>query len=213
MKTLHAMGSGTGLACGFGQLEAFGLEQPLIAVCGDSTFYHAVMPALANARYNGSNFLLLLLDNSATAMTGFQPHPGTGRTATGGKAPVLDLSAICEALGARVEVADPFDMKATTETILRLIQDKEGVKVLILRQVCALVRSRHQQRLYHIYIDPELCLGGNCGCNRLCTRVFKCPGLVWDKDTGKARIDEAICTGCGVCAEICPTSAIRKEVA
>ena len=213
MKTLHAMGSGTGLACGFGQLKAFGLDQPLIAVCGDSTFYHAVMPALANARYNGSNFLLLLLDNSATAMTGFQPHPGTGRTATGDKAPVLDLRAICEALGARVEVADPFDMKATTETILRLLQDEEGVKVLILRQVCALVRSRHQQRLYHMYIDPELCLGGNCGCNRLCTRVFKCPGLVWDKDTGKARFDEAICTGCGVCAEICPTSAIRKEAA
>jgi len=28
-----------------------------------------------------------------------------------------------------------------------------------------------------------------------------------------AHIDEAICTGCGVCAEICPSSAIRKEVA
>ena len=57
MKTLHAMGSGTGLASGFGQLHRFGLEQPVIAVCGDSTFYHAAMPALANARYNGANFL------------------------------------------------------------------------------------------------------------------------------------------------------------
>ncbi len=102
MKTIHAMGSGAGLASGFGKLERFGLSQPVLAVCGDSTFYHAAMPALVNARYNGSHFVLLLLDNSATAMTGFQPHPGTGRTATGKDAPVLDLKTICEALGAKV---------------------------------------------------------------------------------------------------------------
>ena len=173
MKTLHAMGSGAGLACGFGQLNRFGLEQPAIAVCGDSTFYHAAIPALVNARYNGANFLLLLLDNSATAMTGFQPHPGTGLTATGGEAPVIDLKAICEALGARVVVVDPFDMATTVETILRLLQDEKGVKALIL----------------------------------------KCPGLMWDKAVGKARIDEAICTGCGFCSEICPASAIRREAA
>ncbi|MBW2101125.1 MAG: 4Fe-4S binding protein [Deltaproteobacteria bacterium] len=213
MKTLHAMGSGTGLACGFGQLHRFGLEQPVLAVCGDSTFYHAVMPALANARYNGADFLLLLLDNSATAMTGFQPHPGTGRTAAGGEAPVLALEALCEALGARVEAADPFDVKETTGTILRLLRDREGVKVLILRRECALVRSRRQGKLFRVEVDPEKCLGDRCGCNRLCTRVFRCPGLVWDRENQRTRIDEAICTGCGVCADICPESAIRKEVA
>ncbi len=115
MKTLHAMGSGTGLACGMGQLGRFGLDQPVLTVCGDSTFYHAVMPALANARYNGANFILLLLDNSGTAMTGFQPHPGTGKRATGQEAPILDLKTICEALGARVEEADPFQLHETTE--------------------------------------------------------------------------------------------------
>jgi indolepyruvate ferredoxin oxidoreductase alpha subunit len=213
MKTLHAMGSGTGLAGGFGQLKAFGLDQPIIAMCGDSTFYHAVMPALANARYNDSNFLLLLLDNSATAMTGFQPHPGTGRTATGHDAPVLDLDPICKALGAKVKTADPFDVAATTETILSLLHDEEGAKVLILRQECALVRARRQKRLFNVEIDSERCLGESCGCNRLCTRIFKCPGLVWNPSAGKARIDEAICTGCGVCVEICPASAITKEVA
>ena len=212
MKTLHAMGSGTGLASGFGQLNAFGLDQPVIAVCGDSTFYHAVMPALANARYNKSSFLLLLLDNSATAMTGFQPHPGTGRTATGDEAPVLDLEAICNALGASVEVTDPFALTETTETILRLLKDREGAKVLILRRECALVRGRREKKLFNMEVDQELCLGELCGCNRLCTRVFKCPGLAWDTATGKARIDDAICTGCGVCAEICPASAIQKEV-
>jgi len=213
MKTIHAMGSGAGLAAGFGQLERFGLSQPVLAVCGDSTFYHAAMPALVNARYNGSNFVLLLLDNSATAMTGFQPHPGTGRTATGKEAPVLDLKVICEALGAKVEVTDPFDLAAATDAMLKFLQDKEGVKVLILRRECALVRSKKQKKLYRVEVNQERCLGETCGCNRLCTRVFKCPGLYWDRATGKAGIDEAICTGCGVCAEICPASAIRKEVA
>jgi len=213
MKTIHAMGSGAGLAAGFGQLDRFGLSQPVLAVCGDSTFYHAAMPALVNARYNGANFVLLLLDNSATAMTGFQPHPGTGRTATGKESPVLDLKGICESLGARVQVADPFDLAATTEALLKFLQDKEGVKVLILKRECALVRSKKQKKLYQVEVNQERCLGETCGCNRLCTRVFKCPGLYWDRATGKAGIDEAICTGCGVCAEICPASAIRKEVA
>jgi indolepyruvate ferredoxin oxidoreductase alpha subunit len=211
MKTVHAMGSGTGLACGFGQLDRFGLEQPVLAVCGDSTFYHAAMPALANAYYNGASFLLLLLDNSATAMTGFQPHPGTGSTATGDEAPVIGLKAICEVFGARVEVVDPFDVATTVETLLRLLQDEKGVKVLILRRECALVSAKHQKRLYKVEVDTERCLGENCGCNRLCTRLFICPGLMWDKEAGKARIDEAICTGCGVCAEICPAMAIQKE--
>jgi indolepyruvate ferredoxin oxidoreductase alpha subunit len=213
MKTIHAMGSGAGLASGFGQLGRFGLSQPVLAVCGDSTFYHAAMPALVNARYNSANFILLLLDNSATAMTGFQPHPGTGRTATGKEAPVLDLKRICESLGAKVEVTDPFDQTATTEAMVKFFQDEEGVKVLILKRECALVRSKKQKKLYQVEVDPERCLGETCGCNRLCTRVFKCPGLYWDRATGKAGIDEAICTGCGVCAEICPASAIRKEVA
>jgi indolepyruvate ferredoxin oxidoreductase alpha subunit len=211
MRTLHAMGSGTGLACGFGQLSRFGLEQPVIAVCGDSTFYHAAMPALANAYYNGSNFLLLLLDNSATAMTGFQPHPGTGETATGKEAPVIDLKATCQVFGAHVEVVDPFDLAATVETLLRLLQDEKGVKVLILKRECALVSAKHQKRLYQVEVEQERCLGETCGCNRLCTRLFKCPGLMWDQATGKARIDEAICTGCGVCTEICPALAIKKE--
>ncbi len=213
MKTLHAMGSGTGLACGFGQLERFGMEQPVVAVCGDSTFYHAAMPALANAHYNGANFLLLLLDNSATAMTGFQPHPGTGSTATGGTAPVIDLKAVCEVLGASVEVVDPFDMEATVETILRLIRMEKGVKALILKRECALVSGKRQKKLFQVEVDQGRCLGEACGCNRLCTRIFKCPGLMWDQANGRACIDEAICNGCGVCAEICPASAIRKETA
>jgi indolepyruvate ferredoxin oxidoreductase alpha subunit len=87
------------------------------------------------------------------------------------------------------------------------------VKVLILKRECALVSAKKQKSLYKVEVDQDRCLGESCGCNRLCTRIFKCPGLMWDSTAGKARIDEAICTGCGVCAEICPASAIQKEVA
>lgn len=211
MKTLHAMGSGAGLANGFGQLERFGLDQPVVTVCGDSTFYHAAIPALVNARYNRSSFLMVILDNSATAMTGFQPHPGTGETAMGDEAPVVDIEALCKDLGAEVLIRDPFDISGTTETIYELLQDRSGVKVLLLRQECALVRGRRQKALYKVHVDQERCIDKDCGCNRLCLRVFKCPGLVLDPATRKARIDEAVCTGCGVCADICPQSAILKE--
>ncbi|HEX7372898.1 MAG TPA: thiamine pyrophosphate-dependent enzyme, partial [Thermodesulfobacteriota bacterium] len=86
LKTMHAMGSGTGLAAGFGQLKPFGFNQPVLSVCGDSTFFHAAIPALISGVYNQSNFVMVVLDNSATAMTGFQPHAGTGETATGSPA-------------------------------------------------------------------------------------------------------------------------------
>jgi indolepyruvate ferredoxin oxidoreductase alpha subunit len=212
VKTFHAMGSGTGLANGFGQLQQFGFDQPVIAVCGDSTFYHAAIPALINARYNGANFLMLILDNSATSMTGFQPHPGTGRTALGEPSPVVDIENLCRALGARVETIDPFDIRKSSDMIYRLLQDHEGVKIAVVRRECALVRGKREKALFRVWMDQDRCLGKDCGCNRLCTRVFKCPGLVWDTSTGKARIDEAICTGCGVCADICPNSAILREV-
>ena len=213
LKTVQAMGSGTGLACGFGKLGKLGFSQPVLAVCGDSTFFHAAIPALINGVYNQSNFTLIILDNSATAMTGFQPHPGTGASALGEPAPKVDLEGLCGSLGVRVEVADPFDLQDTTHKLLDLIQDDGGVRVLISRRKCALVRAREEKAAYKVRVDSEKCLGESCGCARLCARVFQCPGLVWDSDSQTARIDEVICSGCGVCADICPASAIIREVA
>jgi indolepyruvate ferredoxin oxidoreductase alpha subunit len=74
------------------------------------------------------------------------------------------------------------------------------------------VRARREKKApYKMHVDPDKCLGEACGCDRLCTRVFGCPGLEWDKEAGKAKIDETICSGCGVCADICPQGAIIKE--
>lgn len=212
LKTVHAMGSGTGMASGFGKLGQFGLNQPVLAICGDSTFFHAVMPALINAVHNQADIILVVVDNSGTAMTGFQPHPGTPTDAAGAPLPMVDIAKVCEAMGAAVTIADPFEMEATGRTIQDLL-DREGggVRVLILRQACALSPAKKGQRGYEMTLDPDVCMGEDCGCNRLCTRVFCCPGLIWDPTLRRTRIDEVICVGCGVCASICPSGAIQKK--
>jgi indolepyruvate ferredoxin oxidoreductase alpha subunit len=210
LKTLHAMGSGTGVASGFGQLHQFGMTQPVMAVCGDSTFFASVMPALVNAIHHNADITLVILDNSGTAMTGFQPHPGLKVNAMGRDVPDLDIAKICEALGAKVEIRDPFELDETRETLNRLIEQK-GVKVLIMRQMCALSPEKRAKKKFTMHVEEALCLGETCGCNRLCTRIFRCPGLVWDKELKKARIDEVLCAGCSVCSLICPAGAIQKE--
>jgi len=213
VKTLHCMGAGSGIASGFGKLRSFGMNQPVVAVCGDSTFFHAAMPALANAIHQRSPFTMILLDNRGTAMTGFQPHPGSPTNVLGEEAPALNMEKICRAMGAKVETSDPFDLEKTREKLNRLLEYGEGAKVLVLKQACALSPEKRGHRKYEMAVDEDRCRGESCGCDRLCTRVFGCPGLVWDQEKGSSRIDEIICTGCGVCADICPAGAIvKKEV-
>jgi len=210
VKSVHAMGSGSGIACGYGKLEGFGFDQPVITVCGDSTFFHATIPALVNARFNNADILLVVLDNSATAMTGFQPHPGTGKTAMGQPTQPVDIAALCESMGLEVHVGDPYEMKETARRLYDLMQ-KQGPRVMVLRRKCALVQGREGGFPYDMHVDQSLCVGEECGCGRYCTRIFRCPGLIWDKEKKKAMIDQVICVGCGICAEICPQGAIKKE--
>ena len=208
LRTVHAMGSSVGLASGFGKLAALGFHQPVVSVVGDSTFYHSVTPALINARYNDSRLLLVVLDNSTTAMTGHQPHPGTGRSATGEPAPPLPIEAVARALGLAVEIQDPLRTSDTVESVYRLLQT-EGAKVLILRSPCALLPW--VKRTHRAMVDPERCIGEACGGARLCNRVCSCPALGWDRAGGRARVDEVLCAGCGVCVDLCPRDAIRLE--
>ena len=210
LSTSGAMGTGSGLASGFGKLGRFGFKQPVIAVCGDSTFFHAAMPPLVNAQYNKSNMLVAILDNSATAMTGFQPHPGVGRNAMGEEVAPVDIVEVCRSIGAKVEIADPFDLKPTREKLLKMLNDPEGLKIIVMRRKCALLKGKEAPP-FNVSVDSKKCLGEDCGCNRFCTRYFKCPGLAWDSEAGKARIDEAVCVHCGVCTDICPENAIVRE--
>ena len=210
LKTLHAMGSGVGIASGFGKLAQFGMNQPVLATVGDSTFFHAVLPAMINAAHHQSDITLVVLDNGGTAMTGFQSHPGLPVDAGGDEVPALDVAKICEAMGATVRVSDPFDVEKTQQIIFELFEIK-GLKVLVLKQMCALSPEKKARKMFDVSVDENICLGENCGCNQLCTRIFKCPGLMWDKDKQVSNIDEVICVGCGVCASICPSGAIQKK--
>ena len=204
------MGSGINLAEALGQLTRYGLDQKVVTVCGDSTFFHTIMPGVVNAVYHKANMLLMVLDNSATAMTGFQPHPGTGITAMGGAAEPMDIQRILEAMGCKVEVADPFDVQETEKTVKRLLQE-DGMNVLIMRQPCATLTAKKQKKPVRVWVDQDVCLGEGCGCDKYCSRVWGCPGNTWDFKNGKAQIDPVTCVGCGVCAKFCPSGAIHVE--
>jgi indolepyruvate ferredoxin oxidoreductase alpha subunit len=209
--TLHCMGAGPGIASGLSKLGRFGLERPTVTLVGDSTFYHAVIPGLINGHYSGSDYLCIVLDNSVTAMTGHQPHPGTGINTCGEPATTVPIEKIVAGLGIPCKIADPFDNKNATECIFEMLR-KPGVKVLILRQECALVQARKQgKKKRRVYVDQTICRGDTCGCGRFCTSVWGCPGNIWDPVNGKAAIDEAVCVGCGVCAALCPADAIVVE--
>jgi len=213
LKTLHSMGSGTGLASGFGKLGVFGMDRPVLSVCGDSTFFHAVIPSLVNAVHNRADIILVVLDNSGTAMTGFQAHPGLKVNALDQTVPAVSIPELCKAMGVPVEVRDPFDLVETEKTLLEMMQRKEGVQVLVLRQICALSPEKKGKKRFQVKVNGRICLGENCGCNRLCTRIFRCPGLIWNREKKTAGIDEVICAGCGVCVSVCPARAIEKQEA
>ena len=168
VKSVHSMGSGVGLASGYGKLKSRGFTQPVISVVGDSTFFHAAVPALINAAYNESGFLLVVLDNAATAMTGFQPHPGTGRSVLGDDLKKIDIEKVCASLGIEVKTVDPYDLHGTEEVLLSGLKDLREVKVIILKRTCALVQGRGEGFKYRMFIDQDLCRGESCGCNRYC---------------------------------------------
>jgi len=116
---------------------------------------------------------------------------------------------VVQGVGLPVYVQDPFEVESTTNLVYRLLQEP-GAKVLILRRACALVAAKEKLQP-RVYVDQERCVAESCGCARFCNRIYSCPANIWDEAAGKARIDAAICNGCGVCASLCPRQAIMVE--
>jgi len=208
-RTLQCMGSGIGFSNGLGKLKD--LTQPVVTIAGDSTFYHACLPGLVNAKYNGAKLVFIVLDNGGTAMTGFQPHPGTGKNALGEEVEPIPIERICQGIGVPCEVVDPFEIEKAIKVLDDALEAGE-LKVLVFRHKCALIEGRERkEEKSRVYVDQEICIGDECGCNRFCSRVFACPALIWDANKKKAQIDEVVCTRCGVCVQICPRGAIKIE--
>jgi indolepyruvate ferredoxin oxidoreductase alpha subunit len=211
IKVQHCMGSGAGMLGGFGKLERFGWRQPVIAVCGDSTFFHSAIPALINARINGSRGLFVLLDNTVTAMTGMQPNPGSGFLTHDGECPTVAPEAITRAIGLSTEVLDPVRVADNIATLVRLLQKPE-LSVAIFRRPCVIhTTRRHGGPAERVWVEQDACLGDACGCNRFCVRILGCPANKWDEGIGKAYVDMNSCSACGLCVSLCPSGAIRRE--
>ena len=196
------MGSSIGTACGLSKV----LDRPVIAWIGDSTFFHSGIPPLVNALHNKHRFVLAILDNGTTSMTGHQPHPGTPMDGMGGKAPKIQIPKVVQGLGVEfVEVVNPYHVKETIDVFRRALEH-EGIAVVIPRMVCALLADSYRRsvgKVVHPYrVDREKCR--RC---RTCIDRFGCVALtVVD---GVISIDEQLCDGCSVCAQICPHDAIE----
>ncbi len=173
-----------------------------VALIGDSTFFHAGIPALINAVHHGHSLVVAILDNMTTAMTGHQPHPGVRYDA---KNPV-SVEEIVKGCGVQsVRVVDPYDVKTTVEAFRKALQE-EAVSVIISRHPCRLLENREILRekgslpLYTV-VEDECTRCGHC------IDAFGCPAFL-PLDDGLVAIDPELCTGCGVCATICPPGAI-----
>ena len=209
VDTCLDMGAAITMASGF--YHAFaqdGVDQPVIATIGDSTFYHSGTAGLLNAVYNGSRFVLVILDNEITAMTGMQPTPGLGIKADGSKGKAISLEQVVKGCGVDfLEVVDPYDIKATVNILKKAVQyasdPQGGIAVIIARHPCV-IAYREQAIPEHKNVTiTEDCVE----CN-LCIEKFECPALYRDEELGRTAINPVLCTGCGVCIEVCPKGAI-----
>lgn len=202
MDTCVCMGASVTNAQGLEKALGRDFSKKVVAVLGDSTFFHGGITGLVNAVYNKGNLNLVILDNYTTAMTGHQPHPGTGKLARGEQGKRIPPEEIAKGCGVEfIKIVNPDDLKET-ETAFKEALAFDGVTVLVFRRPCALLLK---PKPYYV-VDTELCKG--C---KLCMRIG-CPALSLhhpeDREGPLAVIDQSLCFGCGLCAQVCTCDAI-----
>ncbi len=196
VDTCLCMGAGVNITQGIGKIEP---DTACFAFVGDSTFFASAITGVVNAVYNQADMTLVVLDNSTTAMTGHQPHPGTGRTMMGQVVDKIDIEAVLRGIGVKtVETVNPLHVKTAVETVRRVAAEK-GVKAIIFKAPCAVLIKPEKPS----FINQDACMH----CMR-CIKQLGCPGIVL-RD-GKVMIEQSLCTGCGLCAQICTFSAISE---
>lgn len=203
MDSTICMGASVSGLHGFNKVGGGESEGRTVAVIGDSTFMHSGVTGLINTAYNESNSTVIILDNSITGMTGHQQNPTTGYNLKGDPCAKIDLESLCRAVGInRVRVVDPYDLAACDAAVKEELAAKEP-SVIISRRPCALLK--YVKHPGPIASDPDKCVG--C---RSCMRIG-CPAI--SIADGKAAIDNTLCTGCGVCTQLCKFDALggKKE--
>lgn len=209
VDTVLDMGAGITFASGF--YQAYHLDDndiPIISTMGDSTFYHSGTASLLNAVYNNARFILVILDNEITAMTGMQPTPGIGITAEESEGKSIPLEELVRGCGINwMRTIDPYDVKNLISLLkeAREYTQKEdgGIAVIIARHPCLIkYPDVCQEKPVKVEITEE------CNGCMYCIDFFECPALQPDKEADLVRIDRTLCTDCGVCVQVCPRGAI-----
>ena len=198
VDTVVCMGASVGIAHGFEKARGREQSNKTVAVIGDSTFIHSGITGLINAVYNKSNITLIILDNSTTGMTGHQQHPATGLTLKQEPAKILDIVALCKTVGCdSVRVTDSYDL-GDLEKIIKEETARDGVSVIVAKRPCALLDRNY----------PPACTVEDCRRCGMCFRLG-CPAIEKQAD-GSAKINAALCVGCGLCAKVCRFGAIKE---
>jgi indolepyruvate ferredoxin oxidoreductase alpha subunit len=201
-STIYCMGSSVPMGSG---MVLAGVNRPVFAFIGDSTFYHNGILGLMNAANNKINVNVILGENTVTAMTGFQPHPGTGVTLAGEKTTPVNVPKLAESLGISYRVVNPYDIKQCREALEAAVKE-EGPSLIVSSMPCYLLSTRRGQKVFEpreVRVDPERCNG--C---MICINDFGCPAISINKEQKKVSIDPMICVGCALCADVCKRGAI-----
>ena len=195
VDTCLCMGAGLNIAQGVEKIEP---DTACFAFVGDSTFFASAITGVVNAVYNQANMTLVVLDNSTTAMTGHQPHPGTGRTVMGEIVQKINIEQVLRGIGVQdVETVNPLDHEAAVSCVKELA-DKPGVKAIIFKSPCIAVTKPGTP----MHVNISSCI--HC---KKCIRELGCPAII--TEDGNVSIDSSMCTGCGLCSQICPVHAIK----